>query len=60
MKSEDVGEKLNKYFALIVTKEMDMKVRDHCGSTKILRHFEIKKELLLGFLKSIKVDVPRA
>eukprot|EP00061_Rhincodon_typus_P012807 g38766.t1 len=54
---EDVGEILNEYFALVVTKEKNMvdgEYRERCVDTP--GHVDGKKEVVLGVLKNIKAD----
>lgn len=51
---EDINKVLMEYIALIFIKKKDMEHSD----TSVLRHFEIKK-VVLGLLKSIKMDVSR-
>eukprot|EP00061_Rhincodon_typus_P005747 g25627.t1 len=52
-----MDEILNEYFALVFTQEKDMDDSEVCVEhTHMLGHFEIKKEVVLGLLKSIKVD----
>eukprot|EP00061_Rhincodon_typus_P007551 g29361.t1 len=48
-----MGKILNEYFALVFTKR---DIEDSAGHANMLWHFEVKKEVVLGLLKSIKVD----
>eukprot|EP00061_Rhincodon_typus_P014021 g40782.t1 len=57
LEAEDVGEILNKYFASVFTQEKDMEDREiRVEQANMLGRFEINKEVVLGLLKSIKVD----
>eukprot|EP00061_Rhincodon_typus_P012919 g38973.t1 len=57
LEAEDVGKILNKYFASVFTQEKDMEDSEiSVEHTNMLGRFEIKKEIVLGLLKSIKVD----
>eukprot|EP00061_Rhincodon_typus_P010093 g34117.t1 len=54
---KDVSEILNEYFASVFTKEKDMEDSEICVEhANMLAHFEFRKEVLFGLLKSIKVD----
>ena len=52
-----MGKVLNEYFVSVFTKEKDL-VDDESGKGCVdsLSHVEIKKEVVLGFLRNIKVD----
>lgn len=55
--SEDVGKVLNKSLSFVFSKEKDMEGSEiHVWSTNMLGQFEIKKQVVIGILKSIKVD----
>eukprot|EP00061_Rhincodon_typus_P010012 g33948.t1 len=56
MELEEVGEVLNEHFESVVIKEDmdDVKIREGC--VDVLQHVNIKKEVVLGVLKNIKVD----
>eukprot|EP00061_Rhincodon_typus_P012655 g38532.t1 len=57
LEAENVDEILNEYFALVFTQEKDMEESEICVEhANMLRHFEIKKEVVLDLLKSIKMD----
>eukprot|EP00061_Rhincodon_typus_P009965 g33867.t1 len=57
LEAENVGEILNEYSALVFTQEKDMEDSEICVEhANTLEHFEIKKEVVLDLLKSIKVD----
>eukprot|EP00061_Rhincodon_typus_P006066 g26304.t1 len=57
MDAEDVDEMLNEYFASVFTQEKDMEDSEiYAEHANMLRHSVIKKEVVLSFLKSIKVD----
>eukprot|EP00061_Rhincodon_typus_P016345 g44518.t1 len=54
--AEDVHEILNEYFALVFTQEKDIEDSEICVEhANMLRHFGIKKEVVFGLLKSIKL-----
>eukprot|EP00061_Rhincodon_typus_P013114 g39283.t1 len=51
------GEILNEYFALVFTQDKDMEDSEICVQhANMPEHFEMKKEVVLDLLKSIKVD----
>eukprot|EP00061_Rhincodon_typus_P013693 g40226.t1 len=56
LESEDVGEILNEYFVSVFTQKKDMRDSEICADhANMLRYFEIKKEVVLGLLKSIEI-----
>eukprot|EP00061_Rhincodon_typus_P010608 g35031.t1 len=56
LEAENVVQILNEYFALVFTEEKDMEDSEICVEhANMLGHFEIKKEVVLGLLKSTKV-----
>eukprot|EP00061_Rhincodon_typus_P008414 g31001.t1 len=59
MEHKDLIETLHEYFALVLTKKKDKddgKIRE--GYVDILGHVDIKKVVVLGVLKNIKIDKP--
>eukprot|EP00061_Rhincodon_typus_P011433 g36429.t1 len=57
LEAENVGEILNEYFASVFTQEKDMVDSENSVEhANMLGQFEIKKEVVLDFLKSNKVD----
>eukprot|EP00061_Rhincodon_typus_P005637 g25399.t1 len=55
--AENVGKILNENFASVFTQEKDMEDSEICEEhANMLGHFEIKKEVVLDLLKSIKVN----
>eukprot|EP00061_Rhincodon_typus_P004726 g23288.t1 len=55
LEAEDVGEILNEYFVSVFAQEKGMEnSENNVKHANMLGHFEIKKEVLLGLLKSIK------
>eukprot|EP00061_Rhincodon_typus_P002893 g18762.t1 len=51
-----MGEILHEYFSLVFNKEKKMADSEtSVGPGNMLGHFEVKKELVLGLLRSIKV-----
>eukprot|EP00061_Rhincodon_typus_P013145 g39329.t1 len=57
LEAEDVGEILNEYFVSVFTQEKDMEdIEISMEHANMPGQFEIKKEVVLHLLKSIKVD----
>eukprot|EP00061_Rhincodon_typus_P013404 g39759.t1 len=57
LEAENVGEILSEYYAMVFNKEKDMEDSEICVEhANMLGHFEIKKEVVSGLLKSVKVD----
>eukprot|EP00061_Rhincodon_typus_P004139 g21835.t1 len=57
MESEEVGEVNNEYFASVFTKEKntdDGKIRE--GYVDILGHVNVKEDMVLGILKTTRID----
>jgi len=54
---EDVGEILNEYIESVFTEHKDMEDRKNSVEhAKMLGHFVIQKEMVLGLWRSIKMD----